>query len=305
MDITRMREFQRFACSLNFTQASIELNLSQSNLSKHIRSIELELGCDLIDRGTRISLTPAGNHFLSRTSHILNIYDSLLEECKVIKNSKAELVFQDPHIVDEATEAFCQMAEDFHQHAPSVPIRFSRIRKNSLENTLIKHGMDVALAYDGGDIQSVIQKYESNGFFAKYLASEQAIIWCDNDSELAEKSLLTVSDLKGVPVMAQSREYDPCREALLTTCADYGFKPDLCFCQADIFIDFLYAEGHGGVYFLPESYASDRRLKIKRNRSFLRFKDGDVKIHVFAVMCQPENESQKLFYDFLFGHSSK
>ncbi len=48
----------------NFSLASYELCISQSSLSKQIKSLENELNVTLFDRSTRIvSLTPAGHEF--------------------------------------------------------------------------------------------------------------------------------------------------------------------------------------------------------------------------------------------------
>lgn len=65
MDISRFGEFVILAQSRTFLDAADLLFMSQSTLSKHIMSMERELGCMLIDRTQRhVTLTPQGETLL-------------------------------------------------------------------------------------------------------------------------------------------------------------------------------------------------------------------------------------------------
>ena len=65
MDISYIREFVMLADCLNFSEAAERLFISQSSLSKHIRSLEREMGTALFDRTTRsIRLSAAGEVYL-------------------------------------------------------------------------------------------------------------------------------------------------------------------------------------------------------------------------------------------------
>ena len=59
----------------NFTLASEELNISQSALSKHIQSLEYEIGAPLFYRNSRsVTLTPAGILFLTHANFLTDYY---------------------------------------------------------------------------------------------------------------------------------------------------------------------------------------------------------------------------------------
>lgn len=61
MEVRYLQEFLVLASRLNYYQAADELNLPQSSLSRHIQSLEKELGQNLIDRSSKqISLTEFG-----------------------------------------------------------------------------------------------------------------------------------------------------------------------------------------------------------------------------------------------------
>lgn len=62
---TWLRAFEATARHLNFTRAAAELNLTQSAVSQHVRSLEAFLGRDLFIRKTRVlALTEDGANYL-------------------------------------------------------------------------------------------------------------------------------------------------------------------------------------------------------------------------------------------------
>lgn len=71
MDTERCKEFVVLARTKNFLEASEQLFISQSSLSKHVKSLEKELGVTLLNRSTRhVDLSPAGRVFLPYAKRI-------------------------------------------------------------------------------------------------------------------------------------------------------------------------------------------------------------------------------------------
>lgn len=63
--LTWLRAFEAAARHLSFTQAAAELNLTQSAVSQHVRSLEAALGLTLFVRKTRaLQLTEGGSNYL-------------------------------------------------------------------------------------------------------------------------------------------------------------------------------------------------------------------------------------------------
>ena len=63
--LTWLRAFEAAARHLSFTQAAAELNLTQSAVSQHVRSLESSLGLTLFIRKTRaLQLTESGSNYL-------------------------------------------------------------------------------------------------------------------------------------------------------------------------------------------------------------------------------------------------
>ena len=81
MKIEYLREFVLLAQTLNFSTTADKLYMTQSVLSRHISSLEGELGVQLLNRNTKsVTLTPIGTYFLRQITKILNDYDKLSVE---------------------------------------------------------------------------------------------------------------------------------------------------------------------------------------------------------------------------------
>ena len=80
MELKYLQEFVVLAEIGNYTPAADELYISQSSLTKHIKSLESELGVPLFERTTRkVSLTPYGRALLPYAMRIVAVSDELNE----------------------------------------------------------------------------------------------------------------------------------------------------------------------------------------------------------------------------------
>ena len=85
MDIIWLRDFEALVAQKNFSRAAEERNVSQPAFSRRIRALEDAVGVQLINRQTLpLSLTPAGDVFLSQARIMLRTYDETLERCQII-----------------------------------------------------------------------------------------------------------------------------------------------------------------------------------------------------------------------------
>jgi len=85
LDIIWLRDFEALTLHKNFSRAAEDRNVSQPAFSRRIRALEDEVGVRLIDRQTfPLSLTPAGEVFLSQARIILRTYSETLERCQTI-----------------------------------------------------------------------------------------------------------------------------------------------------------------------------------------------------------------------------
>ena len=119
MKIESLYEYIVLTHYLNFTTAAANLHTSQPNLSKHILELEQELGVDLLKRGKRLELTPAGTAFLEDAIQIHHAYkDALRRAREIASHDIVELVVQEPYVMDAMSEILFKSVMRFKRENP-------------------------------------------------------------------------------------------------------------------------------------------------------------------------------------------
>ncbi|WP_282093215.1 LysR family transcriptional regulator [Epibacterium ulvae] len=85
MDTIWLKDFEALVAHKNFSRAAEDRNVSQPAFSRRIRALEDEVGVRLINRQTLpLSLTPAGEVFLTQARVILSTYEETIERCQIV-----------------------------------------------------------------------------------------------------------------------------------------------------------------------------------------------------------------------------
>lgn len=101
MDINWLEDFVCFARTLNFTKAASERNVTQSAYSRRVKSLEMWMGAELIDRKTfPATLTQAGEEFLPRAKSMVKSLHRSRDEIRTKMGvSRDTLRFAAPHSI--------------------------------------------------------------------------------------------------------------------------------------------------------------------------------------------------------------
>lgn len=88
MTFLQIQYFLKTAACMNFSQAAKELYVTQPSVSRQIKLLEQELGCQLFDRTRKnaIRLTPAGIVFQDAFSQMQTIYSRAAETAQSLTN---------------------------------------------------------------------------------------------------------------------------------------------------------------------------------------------------------------------------
>lgn len=286
MDIVRMKEFIVFAKYLNVTKASQELLMTQSNLSKHIKRMEIELGFELIIKnGTKLVLTHEGERFLSTCNEIVSIYEKSIAECL---SSKAErrggLTVQEPSYSDSTAEAFYMLIERFRSSVQDSSIKYFRpYRKNLLEE-LLEEKMDIIITYKSRDAEICIQEYADKGLVAIPLAKDCLTVWCPSGHRFAEKKHISLSDLSSASIMAPNDVYTPIRDIIANYGIVHGTELTFDIVESDRSSTLLSMRRQDSVYVLPNSVKNDIRIKVRNDMVFCPLEEDRLCFTSFAIL---------------------
>ena len=84
LDLEQLKYVMAIVKHQHLTNASYEVSISQSSLSKYLKKVEEELdGVQLFDRTTRnVKLTDAGQEFAKYASRIIAEYENMMSAMK-------------------------------------------------------------------------------------------------------------------------------------------------------------------------------------------------------------------------------
>ena len=148
METRYVAEFLKLAEVHNYSKAADELYVSQSSLTKHIKTLEADLGHTLFDRTTRrIELSSFGELFLPYAQNIVNVESEFSKSC-------IDLMMQDEttlrlgvlhafldygmyHLLGEYTDRY--PSYHYTLTEADTPDLFKGLKENLFEVAFIRH----------------------------------------------------------------------------------------------------------------------------------------------------------------------
>lgn len=129
----------------SFTEAAEQCYISQSAISQQIRSLEKELGVELIHRENRsFTLTPAGKYFYEQSKGILNEVEDIRRETFRIGKDK-ELELKIGYLRCYSGQELHQAVAEFSRLYPEVSIHIVNGTHEELYDLLRFGGADLVL----------------------------------------------------------------------------------------------------------------------------------------------------------------
>ncbi len=126
-------------------KASQHLYISQPALSKYIKSLEDSLNVELFYRNNgKLSLTYAGEKYISAASKMLDIFEHLETELSDVNNAKKGRIrlgistFRGPYLLPK-------VISKFHRLYPDVDLSVSEDSAQNLEQMLARGELDIAI----------------------------------------------------------------------------------------------------------------------------------------------------------------
>ncbi len=262
MDTTRCHEFVVLAQTCNYLQAADQLFISQSTLSKHIKSLERDLGVELFNRTTRhVQLTEHGRVFLPFARRIaaaahdagVALHDASDNERRVLQIGSI------PVMVPYGITA---LLHGFEREHPNARLHIMEGEADQLKGMLRRRELDLAFirewdgdeSLDSGDEEFATTFYTEDRLAAVLPAGHPLAIRSSvRLSELANEEFLLLP--KGTVMNA----------LIMDACAVEGFVPEVRYrgARAENILD-LVSRGMGVSLLMrtPASYLARADVSI-------------------------------------------
>ena len=195
MTFEQLHYFLAIVNNKTFTAAAEELYISQSSLSKCIKSLEIELGSSLFTRGSKyVELTAAGQVFLNYAKRAEYNWASMLNELAMLRENTK---------LTEVTLGVLPVMDELNiiDHITDFQIRILPSQKYV---NLIEGEQDeiVKRLTEGKIDAAIVRVAELNPETfnsVTFIKSELVVVCPESDNELSKKKTVELSDLTGQP----------------------------------------------------------------------------------------------------------
>lgn len=240
-----MREINSFvvlAQQLHFGRAAKLLHLSQPALTKQIRRLEEELGCELFRRGKAgTTLTVAGELFLREARQTLNSFASLQQMGRRLaggEGGRLRLGFG-----FHTSELVPRLIARLRQHAPSVELSLRDMSTAEQTEGLRKETIDL------GFVRLPVGKE----FETLPVITDNLVLISSADSHLPARASL--AQCANEPFILISNERAPTfHRHVVSLCGKYGFHPRIIQETNEVTTSLALVRANLGVTLIPQSF---------------------------------------------------
>jgi LysR family cyn operon transcriptional activator len=146
MEIRQLKYFQKLAETLNFSEASRELFITQSTLSQQILNLERELDQQLFLRNSHeVVLTEAGQMLVPMARESLHTVDNCLQQMQDLKHLLTGQL--NIGVTYSFSSIMAETMIDFLKRYPKVRLNVCYSSMTELIDKLMRHELDFVLAF--------------------------------------------------------------------------------------------------------------------------------------------------------------
>jgi DNA-binding transcriptional LysR family regulator len=247
MNLQQIRYFLALADELHFWKTSEKIFITQSALSRHIKSLENELGFELFERDKRnVKLTTAGEFLRAEYAKILTDFESVTRHAKQIAAGEIGTI----RVGHPASITFSVLPKILHGLAekhPHVLVQMFEVDVLEVDSSLLAHRIDLAFTRE---------LPKSKELDSKMLMTENFALVVPAGHPVTQAKKADLSSLKDewfvVPSLAGKSEHAAQLRAMF---AEAGFSPRVRF-ESDFGATLLGLVAKGlGVSVMPFSYS--------------------------------------------------
>jgi DNA-binding transcriptional LysR family regulator len=192
----RLKVFYTVAKKLSFTKAAEELYISQPAITKHIKELETQLAIRLFERrGSRISLTRAGEILLEKAQKVFQIYDELEYEISELRGKiSGKLRLGASSTISQWV--IPEILSKFNKSYPAIEISLMNGNSKQVEEALYANEIDLGIV-EGNKTRKDLRY--------NIFKSDILIPVVSSESKLAEHKKITIDEFVKIPLILRER----------------------------------------------------------------------------------------------------
>jgi LysR family transcriptional regulator, transcription activator of glutamate synthase operon len=220
VELRQLQYFIKVAIKQHVTQASEELHVAQSAVSRQIHQLEEELGVSLfVQKGRNLQLTPVGKLFLGRVEGILSDLERAVQEVhEFLDPELGEVRIGFPHSL--GISLLPTVVAEFRKLHPKVKFRLRQGTYSSLIRDLTSGEIDLSFISPFPETHDMVT--------GELLLSEELYAVVPQQHPLAGCESIKLSQLKQDPFVMFSDAYS-LRGIVIEACKTAGFVPQIGF----------------------------------------------------------------------------
>lgn len=220
MELRQLHYFIKVAQKQHVTQASEELHVAQSAVSRQIHQLEQELGVALFtQKGRNLQLTPVGRLFLERVEGVMAELDRAVREVhEFLDPELGEVRIGFPHSM--GISLLPTVVAAFRRDHPGVKFRLRQGTYTSLIRDLVSGEIDLSFVTPFPEDHDLIS--------GEQLLSEELYAVVPKQHHLAGRESIRLDELRHDPFVMFSDAYS-LRSIVHEACRAAGFVPMIGF----------------------------------------------------------------------------
>ncbi len=299
MNTNYLREFFVTARLKNFSKAAETLFISQSSLSKHISSLEKELGVTLFERNSRnVELSDIGVAILPYVSTILENEARISRLCedkqRILQSRSARQILQVASVPVMAAYGITGLSMDFQKENPNIQVQLQEYEPEAIPSLLSSRQCELAFIRHTPSLQ---YRYETIP-----LQSEKILAILPESHPLAKEKSIQLSQLSKEQLIFLSLSsvlYGICMDL----CISAGFLPNVVFTghRPENMIDLVSRDM--GIALLTESffqyYAKEHTVGVEITPT------ATTRMVLARIKDQPLSWAAQLYWDHVEAQSKR
>lgn len=218
MELRHLKAFVAVAEELHFGRAAARLQIAQSPLSQSIKTLERELGVDLLDRTTRrVTLRPAGEAFLPHARDAISASVAATEDARAA--ATGQLGRLRVGFTGSMTYALLPaLAKALRARLPRVALE--------LRGELLTPAQVARLVEDTLDVGFLRPPVQHPELETEAMGAEALVVALPRGHHLAALEAVPVSSLENEPFITYPSHFrSVMHDAVSATCSENGFLP--------------------------------------------------------------------------------